>query len=269
MKEQLSLLKVMRTRYLELQTKNPSYSIRAFAKKLGIGASTMSMIMNGQRKASRKLAAQIADRLMLDPIERASVLEKFKQKKSNNDQESYSNVIHYLKISADQYQAFSEWHYMAILNLVRLKNFKNDPKWIAERTGITEIKAAEAVDRLIRLEMLTEKDGKLVRNHPAYRTTDDVADVSVRKSHFQTLELAQKSLEQDSIDIRDFSWLTMTVKQERMKEMKEFVRKFQDEFVNLFGMDQDADEVYRMSVQMFPLTKREKETNKIERRKAV
>ena len=72
------------------------------------------MILNGQRKASRKLAAQIADRLMLDPIERASVLEKLKPKKVKSDQESYSHVIHYLKISADQYQAFSEWYYMAM-----------------------------------------------------------------------------------------------------------------------------------------------------------
>jgi uncharacterized protein (TIGR02147 family) len=269
MKEQLSLLKVMRSRYLELQTKNPSYSIRAFAKKLGIGASTMSMIMNGQRKASRKLAAQIADRLMLDPMERASVLEKFKAKAPRDEQESYANVIHYLKISADQYQAFSEWHYVAILNLVRMKSFKNDSKWISNRLGITEAKAVEAVERLLRLEMLTEKEGKITRNHPAYSTTDDVADVSVRKSHFQTLELAQKSLERDAIDIRDFSWMTMPVKQTRMKEMKEFVRKFQDEFVTLFGADVDADEVYRLSVQMFPLTKREKETQKQEKRKAV
>ena len=153
--------------------------------------------------------------------------------------------------------------------MIRIQGFKNDPKWIAERIGITEVKVSEAIDRLIRLDMLTEKNGKLTRNHPAYRTTDDVADVSVRKSHFQTLELAQKSLEEDSLDIRDFSWLTMAVKKSRIKEMKEFTRKFQNEFVAQFGHDADADEVYRMSMQMFPLTKSEKENKKQERRKTV
>ncbi len=262
--EQINLIKIVRSRFLEMQTRNPSYSVRAYAKRLGMGASTLSMVLSGQRQCSKKVAAQIADRLMLDPLDRASVLEKTDLK---NKKQTSEHVLSYLKVSNDQFVAFSEWSYMAILNLVRMKSFKNDPSWIAGRVGITEKQVVEALDRLQRLGMLiTDENGKLKRSHEAYRTSDDIADVTIRKGHFQTLDLAKKSLEEDEIDIRDFSWLTMSVKQSQMKEMKEFIRKFQTEFVELFAKNEDPDEVYRLAVQMIPLTKKIETNKKIKRK---
>ena len=261
MNGQENITKLLRLRLADMKSKNPSYSIRAYAKKLGMGGSTLTMVLNGQRQVSRKVAQQICDRLMLDPMERAALLEKMEKKESKKP--SPASVIHYLKISADQYTAMSEWQSMALLNLVRLKEFKNDPHWIAKRLNITKLKSQTTVDRLKRLEMLKESpDGKLVRTQPAFRTSDDVMNASVRKGHFETLDLVRKSLEEDPIDIRDFSALTLTLKQSRLPEAKEMIRRFQSDFVEVFGKDEEADEVYRVSVQAIPLSKKTKESKK-------
>jgi uncharacterized protein (TIGR02147 family) len=254
-KDQEAITLLLRSRYLEIQGRNPGYSIRSFAKKLGIGVSTLSMILNGQRRASRRLASQFADRLLLDPIERASLLERFDREKFEI-KKPVPRVIRALKASADQYVAFSEWHYMAILNLVRMKSFRNDPAWIADRLDLTPRKVSDAIERLKRLGMLKETpSGNLKRTGAAFRTTDDVANLSVRKGHFDTLERARAVLETDPVELRDFSWVTLPIQKARLPEIKQFIRKFQQEFLAQFSEDPASDEVYRLAVQMIPLTR--------------
>jgi uncharacterized protein (TIGR02147 family) len=174
-------------------------------------------------------------------------------------------LLQYLQISADQHEVLSEWYYMAILNLIRLKSFKNDSAWIAARIGITSAQVKDAIERLLRVGILEDRDGRLHRTHAAFTTIDGAANPAVRKSHFQTLELAMRSLECDAVEERDFTWLTMTIRRERLPEMRDFIRRFEDEFALRFGADEGADEVYRMGLQVFPLTKRIQKERKKER----
>ena len=229
--QKAELITLLKNRFVELQTRNSSYSFRAFSKKLGIGASTLSMVLSGHRQCSKKLAIQIADRLLLDPIERASVLSQYAPGAKRVKKRKPDHLIQYLKITADQYAAYSDSFHVAILNLLHLKNFKNDALWIARRIGATPPVARAALERLKRLEMIVEDDqGKLSRNHPSYRTTDDVANLSLKKAHFQQLDVLRNSLEGDPLEERDFSMLTFVVQQSRMKEMKEWIRRFENEF---------------------------------------
>ena len=250
MNQQASVQRYLQKSFHKIKATNPNYSIRAFAKKVGVAPGTLSLVMLGKRNVSQKLARKIADNLLLDPQERSEALAPYYEKHPKRIQAG-----NYLQLTRDQFNVIGEWEFFALLNLVKMKEFKNEVSWISKRLGISPAKTENALGTLKRLGLLQEKDSKLVRSSSKYRTTDDVANLALRKSHFQTLELASKSLEIDEVQERDFTWITFNMNKNKMGKAKELIRKFQDEFMALIEDEEEGDEVFRLSTQLFQLTK--------------
>jgi len=250
-----TLQKLLYTRIVETQGRNPQFSLRAFAKKIGIGSGPLSQILSGRRTVSRKMAVKLCDALLLDPQERHEVLSEFPDKKLEHVLKT-GNASEFLKLSHDQFSVIADWHHFAILYLVETKDFKPKTTWIAERLGIQERQAEQAVERLFRLgliEAVSKTEWKLT--NPSVRTTDDIENLSLRKNHFQNLELARASLEHDSVEDRDFTTLTVATHPNKLKQAKELIRKFQDDMMHLLEDTKESTEVYRMSIELFPLTR--------------
>ena len=57
-----------------IKVRNPSFSIRAFANRLGIGSGALSQILNGRRKVSQKMAEQLLDRSLIPPDRKKKIL---------------------------------------------------------------------------------------------------------------------------------------------------------------------------------------------------
>jgi uncharacterized protein (TIGR02147 family) len=254
MKEQLIVQKILHQKLMEAQSKNSSYSLRSFSKKLGIGAGPLSQILSGSRKISVKMAERLCDSLMLDPQERSEFLRYFKGGTSASLKSDEVDYEEFLKLSGDQFKVISEWYYFGILSLTLTRGFKNDATWVSKRLGITRIEASQALDRLFRLGMLETENGKVKRNKPKYRTSDDVTNLSIRKAHFQTLEMAKKSLERDPVERRDFTTITIPTHPKKIKEAKELIRKFQNDLCGLMMDTPEKTEVYKLSMELFPLT---------------
>jgi len=74
MLEQITIQKFLNREFTKSRIKNPSYSMRACAKRLNLRSATLSLVLNGKRKISEELAKQVTDHLTLSPKERRSVL---------------------------------------------------------------------------------------------------------------------------------------------------------------------------------------------------
>lgn len=238
---------------MQLQGKNPRYSLRSYSTKVGIHSSTLSYIMNGKRNVSRKLAEKITRKLLLDPQKRSEILELFPLKKRIRT-EAAELKPRFLEIEASQFKMNSEWEHFAVLSLMNCQEFKNDTVWIAERLGITKDKAQQVIQRLIEVGIVRENDGVLIRDKSPYRTSDDTVNLSVRKGHDENLDLAKESLHRDSIHERDFTHLTVAIDMKKIPLAKEMIRRFQDELMEAMECG-DQTEVYRFTTQLFPLTK--------------
>jgi uncharacterized protein (TIGR02147 family) len=260
MKEQIAIQKLLQARLAEIQRQNPQFSLRAFAQKVGVHVGALSYILNGKRNVSRTLAERIAKRLMLDPQERSEILRLFPEKRRyKKDGAVLENFEpRYLELSATQFKIAAEWEHFAVMSLLNCEDFKNDRAWIAKRLGLTETRAQQVLDRLIIAGLFhVDADGKITRSKKSYRTSDDIADVSMKKHHEQNLDLAKESLHRDSVQFRDFTTTTMAIDTKKISTAKELIRKFQDDLSDLLETGKQT-EVYRLSVQLFPFTKLEK-----------
>ena len=79
MNAQAEIQWLLKKHYSKVQENNPSYSIRAFAKKLGTTATTLSLVMSGKRKVSKKLAASFCEKLLLTPSEVEDIMSNFEK----------------------------------------------------------------------------------------------------------------------------------------------------------------------------------------------
>ncbi len=260
MQEQVSIQRVLNQRLADIRARNPSFSIRNYAKKIGISPGSLSLILLGKRIVSKKLAQKIATNLLLDPQERAETLGKFPETKRVRNLKPESN---YLQLNADQFHLVADWPNFAVLNLMKISTFKGDPQWIGDRLGLSPHRVDEILERLLRLGMIKKNaGGKYLRSAALYRTTDDISSVSLKRSHHQTLDLAKEALDREAVEDRDFTWLTLPFDMARMADAKTLIRKFQDDFMELVGEGAKPEEVFRLAIQFIPLTKLKKRGSK-------
>jgi uncharacterized protein (TIGR02147 family) len=258
MNEQVALQNKLNQRFAELKRKNASYSIRALAKRIGLNSGALSSILNGKRNVSPTLARRICENLGLDPQERMEILDLFPKKRAYSKPTQAANpdgsTSAYVQLSAAQFRVVAEWQHFGILVLMRTRGFKSEAEWIARRLGLTVPKTEKAISRLISVGLLEQtEDGCLKRATHKFRTSDDVVDLSVRRSHEENMDLAKEALHKNQVTERDFTHISLAIHPKNLSMAKELIRKFEDEFAKLVESE-DATEVYRLSMQFFPLT---------------
>lgn len=250
-----ALQKILHQKYVEAQLKNPRLSKRAFALRLGVSSGALTELMNGKRKLSQKKLHDLADRLNLDPSEQTELF-SVNSAPVRLVKRSGRKPTPYLQVSADQFKIISRWEHFAILSLIKIKNFDPDPTWIASRLNISRNSAERALERLLSTGLLRRtRSGGLKRGSPYYSTSDGVVDSAVRQSHLESLELARSSLATDGIQERDFTSITMAIDSKKLPEAKQLVREFHDRLANLLEDTTSPDRVYRLAVQLFPISK--------------
>jgi cyanate lyase len=61
----MNAVDILKNIFQERINKNPKYSLRAFARDIGLSPSLLSMVMSGQRQLTAKQAAKISLKLKL------------------------------------------------------------------------------------------------------------------------------------------------------------------------------------------------------------
>ncbi len=248
MDAQFAIQKILNEQFVEARLRNPSYSVRAFARKLGMSSAAVSEILNGKRRISRKLALRIADRLALDPEQTRALVASFEGARTEINTRPLQNL------DMEHFRVVADWYHFAILSLAETEGFRGEAKWIAQRLDLPVREVEAAIKRLEKLEMLLRDGrGRLRATGVQYATPDEIANVALRRLHAQNLELARVSLERDPIDQRDFSAVTMAIDPAKLPEAKKLIRKFHKQLNLLLGSGRKKD-VYKMCLQLIPLT---------------
>jgi uncharacterized protein (TIGR02147 family) len=170
--------------FLARKEKNERYSLRAFARDLGVSPSLLSQTWTGKRNLSPATAKKIRTRLNLPP-HRAALFETFVAR--------FGDAAEPIDVSAsempvfvteDIFQAMRQWYHIAILSLTEMPEFRQEPKWIAAKLKITSIEAELALERLVRLGLLMRTDDGVTKSHPSFRV-EDVPSEAKRQFHKQ------------------------------------------------------------------------------------
>ena len=235
----------------ERKGRRPHYSVRAFARDLGISTTCMSNVLSKKRHLSKKNALRVADKLSLSPDQTRQMMRQISERTTDD-----TPPLSQLRLEEDAFRLMSDWFYFALLSLARLKGCKSDPQWISRRIDISAQEAEAAIARLLRLGLIAISGGVLKRSAQPLRIGSAVHSAAIRRYHKQNLALAEQSLAQDHISRRSMSAVTMAIDFSRLAEANEMILKFQRR-LSRFLETETPDEVYTLAIQLFPLTKNE------------
>lgn len=236
---------ILNAEYKKRVDKNSSFSIAAFAKIVGVDASSVGKMLSGSRKITDKKFRQIAENLKLSESYTDAVLNQIK--KETNPSEYFG------KLEDEQFKVISDWYHFAILQLTYLENFNNDPKWIAKYLGIKHYEAKDAVERLLKLNFLKQSPcGRLIDNSE-FANINKPNTSSIQKHQRGVLKQAYSSITEVPYESRAHSTLTLAVNKNKMKLIRSKMIQFKTEIDKIISEDNESkNDVYHLSLSFFP-----------------
>lgn len=230
---------------------NPGYSLRAFARDLGVSHSYLSLVINGKRKLSPQKIALFSAKLGSPEASLSSLRGKRTLKKRTVRKQvlvnEYSNL----------FQAFANWYIPSLAVLVTTSNFKNSSQWISRKLGINPYLVGEALRVLSELKLVQNKDGKLQKTDHHLEVSPKESLASIRLFHEQIMKKAIETMKDTSqLDYKKRSITTdlIAVNPSHIPKVKRKIEKFRQEIVKELA-EGDATEVMALGVQLFPLTR--------------
>jgi uncharacterized protein (TIGR02147 family) len=233
--------------------KNSGYSLRSFARSLGVHHTTLSRLLSGKRALNPKAVQRLCQALKLSPVETNAFL------KGAVERPKASNKARFQDLTLDTFISISEWYHDAILELTHIQGFQGDSKWIAKKLGVTSAEVNVAVKRLERLELLEiDSNGQWVdlsRNNTT-NITNDITSAALRKLQRKILELSMEALEEVPRTHRDHTSTTFAIDASDLPEIKEMIKKFRFELTSYVQRKNvNPNSVYQLAVSLFPITK--------------
>lgn len=267
----------LKAQFEDTKKKNPKWSYGAWTKKLGLkNATSLTKIINGQREAGSEITAKLCGYFKFSATEEQYFEDLIRISKSQKDPERIEYLLERLRkvsrrpgfwiLNEEQFSAISHWWFYAIRRMIFLKDFQDDPKWIAQnlRFKVTATQIRRALDILLKNGFL-KRDPQthiLKLGQVSLNTSDDLSSEGLKRFHEGVLDIARESIRSTSPEEREISGLTLSVSADKVPEAKKWLRKMQDEFSDLFAAREKSDSVYQFETLFFPLTQNKPISNR-------
>jgi len=252
--------------------KSKVFSYRVFCRLSGFKSPIQLMhVIKGERDIYINSIGKYLKVLKLRGNEKKyfELLVRFNQAKdmSKRTELFYEISTYWIKkgkiLEKEHYKYWANWYSVAIREMVNLKHFNEDGKWISKELNglITPAQAEEAIKTLLELKLLKRnRKGSLVQDFGYVTSGDQVADIGAYLFYRKMLELAGDSLMKKPAKKRNISALTFTLRQEDYDVIVDKISKFRKEICAIVENREVKDEdqhLYHLNMLFFPLTESE------------
>lgn len=237
------LTESLRNYYDRAHARNPRFSRTSFARKAKLSRAAMSVLLSGKAKwLTIPRAIQIIENIGLSDREKNRLLllmginPKVRRK-------SFGSIAH---------RILTDWTYHPILFGFELPEKIVSPALLAKRLGLKKEKVLEVIQDLILNGLLAfNEKGNLRTTNEHWMTGDGPPNKDIAKHHRDNLKIALSALEIPAAQ-RDFSSMTFTASAKKLELFRKEVRNFYDRLATLADEQSEAEEIYRVSVALFP-----------------
>ena len=254
--------------YAEKKAKS-AFTWQEFTRAAGFSSPVhLKYASEGRLNLSDTAAKRVAQAMHLVDFEQDYFCEMVKLDNAKTDAEkkaAFNKMIaiadaHKAKIlEGDSFRYFESWKNPVLRELApSMPGAKPLALARACRPEITAAEVTESLNFLIKADLLKkDKDGNYARTETGITTGPmDVTPVAVRSMHRQMGEFALEAIEGVPQNERHFSGLTLGITREAYAEIVQKIAEFRKEIIAIATRSTETEEVYRLNVQFFPMTKK-------------
>ena len=260
--------KFMRDFYEE-RKRCSAFSWREFSKIAGFSSpSYMKVVCDGNSKLSRIGVERTGAAMGLAGFEmdyfRAMV--KFGQAEVESKKvAAYEEMLSIAKVykvrvlEGDLFEFYDTWRNPVLRELAPLMPGAT-PGELAKMC-YPEVSAQEVQESLAFLTkagLLKKTEGKLVQSETSVKGSNDATRLAMSGMHRMMSQLATPALELP-VEERNFSGVTMGLSRESYSKIENLLDEFRRKIIAVAAEEKNVEQVYRLNLQLFPLTKNVKE----------
>ncbi len=262
--------KYMRDFYEDRKLRS-AFSWREFSKNAGFSSpSYMKVVCDGKSKLSRIGVERTGAAMGLSGFEmdyfRAMV--QFGQAETEEKKtEAYKKMIAIAKtykvrtLEGELFQYYDTWRNPVLRELAPIMPGAT-PGEMAKMC-YPEISAAEvrdSLDFLTKSGILKKVDGNFEQSETSVKGTTDATRLALRGMHREMSKLATPALDLPK-EVRNFSGVTMGLSRESYRKIEGVLDECRRQIIDIAAEEKNIEQVYRLNLQLFPLTKNVKEGN--------
>ena len=263
----LNYREFLRDWFAEKKATNPSFSHRLFARLAGFKTSNfLHLVMTGKRNLTRDSIAKVTRALKLRRREKEYFehLVLFSQATAMREKNRHLSeltrlrkAVSYREINRDLHDYIANWVNPVVRELACMVDNPDDPETLAQRIAFhtTPGTVAGALRLLQRLGMLVRNpDGTFRQADPLLSTGPGTAAVAAAQYHQGAIARASEALERFPPSEREIVGLTIGVSRKTFEKVRRRMWELRQEVLSMAD-DPDAEKVYQLNIQLFPLTR--------------
>lgn len=250
------------------QKKNPSYSLRAFARDLEMSPQKLNQVLKGKSGISPESAEQVATKIKLSKLEQELFLSlvaakhhrsKVLREEAKNRIEEVRSKMGFQQVSGEIFESISKWYHWACYHLVDIKTFRPDMNWVSKKLEISVDEATSAFNSLFGAGLLsTDANGNWTRTNKKFAFSSNTPSNTLRKFYREMLKKAEKTLDGEPMEARYFAVSNFAINESDREFIKAEMDTFRKNLIEkLLARDSVPTRVYSLSMQFFPLDKNE------------
>jgi uncharacterized protein (TIGR02147 family) len=261
--------------YAKRKEIEPHYSYARYGVDLGFSLSNvMWLVVAGRRKLSAQGVKRIINALGLTKTDRLyfEYLVKHNNARTPEQQEKFMNKLVALKEvdlgshdARNHLQYLSEWYHPVLREMIGLKYFNPDPKWISQQLPMKVLpkQIRQSLALLINLGLITHDANKNTYSVAGGNIWPDqnLGKIGAIRYHQRMIQLGYEAITRVDEKKRDINAMTVRLPSEGMAEAKSILIEALQKIFQLEEKYGHAEAIFQVNTQLFPLTQYEDEPN--------
>ena len=247
------------------ERKAVGFSWSAFAASAGLSSPVfLQYVCEGKKNLSETTAPQVAAAMGLVGYEveffgllvaYGNAKDEAAKKKALERISSFAETYKVRVTGADEYEFFKSWKNSVVREIApALPGATHKQLSIASRRRIPTTEVSEILDFLLQAGYLEQDDSgnyRQTNRSLCMGTTDKAVKTELQR---QMAELALDALENDPAEKRNMTGLTLGITRDKYAQIVAELAECRRRIVAIAASDDSTEEVYRLNMQLFPLT---------------
>lgn len=246
-------------------TKNESYSLRAFARDLGMSPQKLHLVINGKSGLSSTAARSLVEKLKISEQEKEKFIlyvdsrhhrSKVARQIATEKLQALTGGEAESNVAEEKFKIISEWYYLPIILLFDLKKDFVNPMMIAKALDLPEEKVSDALAKLVQAGLIVKNDSGYQKAATHQSFSAENSSIELIKYYREMLLVAEKTLALHQ-ELRHFSIILTSMSEKDLEYAKEEINQFRKKLGRQLSLrSKEPDSIYGLSIQFFPVIRK-------------
>ncbi len=264
----------LKSKFSERIAANSRYSLRAFARDLGLSPSYLSQVLSGSRGLTIKSAATLFQKLNISLSDQNIFILEIKKEHARSPKTKLlvqkqietalqDKLAH--QLTPEMFASMANWFSLVVFQLFYLKDAPTHsrPQFIRYcegQLGLPVEVIEHTLSVLLDLELVKPVGKGLTPHHSTVWTTNDIPSAGIRQFHRQMIGRALDAIETQTLEERTLHSHQMPILKSDVPSLNRDMLKFGNLMLRKYGKTEtcEGEVVYGLNLQLFKLSDVEK-----------